>query len=144
MTLIDVREIAALMGRLPAQVWNYHRYARDLQAGTRRGFANPMPMPKVEEPEKLWDEDDIHYWIEARQKTRSRVKPSLNMRPSESRHYPAAARKLALFLGLQNEGVKREFDVSPNYDNGTVTVSLTTRHTLPISEFQFLLRESQK
>lgn len=143
--LIDVRDIAVLMGRRPGQVWNYHRYARELEAGKRKPFKNPMPMPKVVEPAKLWDEDEIQYWLAARKGNLVHRSPSCNMRPSQSRSYPAAAMALARTLHLTaGGGVKREFDVRPDYDNGTVTVALTTRHTLPIDVYQSILIGSQK
>lgn len=142
-TLIDIRQIAELMGRHPNQVWNHHRYARELENGTRRSFKNPMPMPKVYQPEKLWDEDEIQYWLETR--TPQTRRPPQDMRPCHSRRYPAAARKIAKHLGLPcDQGVKREFDARPNYAKGTVIVSITTRHELTVEEYNDLIIGSQR
>lgn len=145
MSLIDIRQVAALMGRHPTRVWNYHRQSMEIDAGKRKPFKNPMPAPRVVNPQKYWDEDEIQYWIEARQSTRQVRQPPVNMRPSQSRLYPAAARALAAALELNADGgVKREFDVRPDYDNGTVTVALTTRHTLPMHVYKSIVIGSQK
>lgn len=104
-----------------------------------------MPMPKVVIPLKLWDEDEIHYWIEARQDTRNHLRPRLNMKPCHSRQYPAAARRLAQLVGLPTpEGIKREFSAEHDENEDTITVHLTTRHTMTVDEYQTVLMESQK
>lgn len=159
MTLIDVRDIAAMMGRQPNTVWNYHRHSRDYKARLaklsptetmvfRRNVIIPMPDPVVITPDKLWDLDGIKAWINERDKARAERpvrRPSPDLRPSESRRYPAAAALMAKHVGINvSKGVAREFDSRPNYHDGTVTVTLTTRHVIKLADYQRLLLESQK
>lgn len=159
MTLVDIRDIAAMMGRHPNTVWNYHRHSRTHKArqakatpiqamAFRKNVIIPMPDPVVIEPEKLWDLDGIKAWIADRAKAfeeRPKPLPSPDLRPSESRRWPAAAALMAKHVGIDvSHGVAREFDSRPNYTDGTVTVTLTTRHVITLADYQQLLRESHK